>query len=132
MLIATLIIGAFNAGIAKADAKKGGNGLIYTNRSIIHAIHGSPNPVVDRMVKGARIVYVDKANGPAIYSYPSQVAHQSVEFNVQYIDTAHGPAIYSYPGHTNQHRLELVDKANEPVTPVITAISTGTSMFSIR
>ena len=107
-VIAALTVATLGTVPTKADSVDGTNALIYNNRAYVHAIQGSPNPVADSAVKGAEIVYVDKAYGQAIFSYPTNLAFQHTEFNVEYVDTAYGQAIYSYPNNNVKHHLNLV------------------------
>lgn len=132
-VIAALTIGASNVGVVKADSSVGVGSLIYDNSAYIYPIHGSPNPAADRKVQDAEIVYVNMAYGPAIYSYSSNVAFQSTDFNVHYIDTAHGPAIYSYPSNNPQpqHRLNLVSNVQSLDNRFVTPVSAMTSPNSI-
>jgi hypothetical protein len=95
----------------QADTTENANGLYYTNRAYVHAIAEQPNPIADEKIQDAEIVYVDKAYGQAIYSYPSNVNNTVTAFNVEYIDTAFGQAIYSYPNNTSKHHLDLVENA---------------------
>lgn len=93
-----------------AQTTEGTNALIYNNRAYVQSIGDSPNPVADRKVPNAKIIFVNTGYGPAIYSYPSNVAFQHTDFNVEYVDTAYGPAIYSYPyNNPNKHHLKLRD-----------------------
>ncbi|MGZ8184280.1 MAG: hypothetical protein ACXWT1_20235 [Methylobacter sp.] len=108
-VVSVLTLGALNAAAIKAETTEGANALMYNNSAYIHAIQDSPNPVADRKVENAEIVYVSKGSGPAIYSYPTNVSHQVTAFNVEYVETAYGPAIYSYPNNNVTHRLELSD-----------------------
>lgn len=107
-----LSLGVFNN--MKAETTGGSNTLVYNNRAYVHAIEGSPNPVVDWIVHNAEIIYVDKAYGQAIYSYPSNVSNQQTAFNMEYVDTAFGQAIYSYPNNHVMNRLELTDNTMIP------------------
>lgn len=111
-VIAVLTISALNVTLVKADTIPENGSLIYNNRGYVQAFQSYSNPIADYKVQGAEIIYVSYAYGPAIYSYPSSVAFQHTDFNVEYVDTAYGPAIYSYPSNRKaKHRLNLV--ANE-------------------
>lgn len=113
-VVAALAISALNAGTVLADTTDEGSGLIYNNRAYIHSIQGYPNPAADTKARNPEIVYVSLGNGPAIYSYPSNVAFLRTDFVVHYVDKAYGPAIYSYPMNTpvTHHRLNLVNNSN--------------------
>jgi hypothetical protein len=113
-LISALSLGAFNTTGSKAETTDGANALIYNNRAYVQDTAYAPNPAPAWKVQDAEIIYVDKAYGPAIYSYPSNVSNQHTAFNIEYIDTAYGPAIYSYPNNNVKHHLELVNNAVKP------------------
>jgi hypothetical protein len=72
--------------------------------SQINQLNPSPPnlPDVGIRVRNPQIVYVDRAYGPAIYSYPRVGQDIVTPFNVRYVNTAFGPAIYSYPGVYNE------------------------------
>jgi hypothetical protein len=108
-VIAALAIGSLNIDVAKAETTDDNSGLIYNSSAYIYPIQGAPNPAGDRKVKQPEIIYVNMAYGPATYSYPTTVAYQSTDFNVQLIDTAYGPAIYSYPSNKAHFHLNLVN-----------------------
>ena len=113
-VISVLAIATLNIGNLKAETTGDTNGLFYNNRAYVHAIADAPNPVADRLIENAEIVYVDKAYGQAIYSYPSTVKNTVTAFNVEYVDTAYGQAIYSYPNNNPKHHLDLADNASNP------------------
>jgi hypothetical protein len=110
-LISALTLSALGTVVVKAETSGATNTLIYNNRAYVHAIQSAPNPVADKTVQDAEIVYVDKANGQAIYGYPGNVAEQHTAFNVEYVDTAYGQATYSYPNNNPKHFLDLVDNS---------------------
>lgn len=128
-VISAITLSALNSAGIKAETSEGANTLIYNDRAYIHAIQDAPNPAVDRKAQNAEIVYVNRGYGPAIYSYPSNVAYQHTAFNVEYVDTAHGPAIYSYPNNNIKNHLELVDNAvhlgNRFIVPASTRIDSN-------
>lgn len=115
MVMSALVAGFINMGnVQAADTDEVGT-LHYDNRGYIQAIFGMPNPVGDTKSVFAKIAYADKAKGPAIYSYPSAVAFQETDFNVEYVDMAHGPAIYSYPSNNLvKPHLELSEATQQP------------------
>ncbi|GAB6140890.1 hypothetical protein JCM14076_16190 [Methylosoma difficile] len=82
--------------IANADTTASGT-IVYDSNAAIYSIHNSPNPVQAQVVEHAEMVYVNQANGPAIYSYPSRVEPKAVKLEMIYVDQAYGQAIYSYP-----------------------------------
>ncbi len=87
--------------IANADTATSGT-VVYDSTAAIYTIHNAPNPIPARVVENAEMVYVSQANGPAIYSYPSNVEQKPVKLQMIYVDQAYGPAIYSYP-HSHKH-----------------------------
>jgi len=107
--VSTLTLSLFVTANSQAETMEGINSLYYSNRAYVHAIPDEPNPVSDKRVNDAQIVYVDKAYGQATFSYPGNVRNSVTEFNVEYVDTAYGQAINSYPNNTVKHRLDLVD-----------------------
>lgn len=113
-VIPTILVaaGLLSASFAKAETPDQTESLIYNNRAFVHAIQDSPNPVADSTALNAKIVYVNKGYGQAIYSYPSNVAYQQTDFNVEYTDTAHGQAIHSYPNTNTRFKLQLVDNGD--------------------
>lgn len=108
-LVSALIISAMSPIGVKAQTSEGTSALIYTNRAYVHSIHNAPNPVADKTVPDAEIIYVNKGYGQAINSYPGYVPFQHTDFNVEYVDTANGRAIYSYPNNNPKHHLKLGD-----------------------
>lgn len=122
-VISALALATLSVANIKAETTGDTNGLFYSNRAYVHAISDAPNPVADRLIENAEIVYVDKGYGQAIYSYPSTVKNTATAFNVEYVDTAYGQAIYSYPNNSPKHHLELVDNASNPadrhIVPVV-------------
>ena len=128
-----LILSALDIAGAKAEttnATNATNAMIYNNRAYVQDIGYAPNPVAAWKVEDAKIIYVNNAYGPAIYSYLGNVSNQVTPFNVEYVDTAYGPAIYSYPNNNPKHRLELVDKlepTDQNVVPVTLTIRIGTA-----
>ncbi len=50
--------------------------VVYTNAAYTHAIPGAPNVAAETVSAHARVVYVDQAFGPAIYSYEGHHAHR--------------------------------------------------------
>jgi hypothetical protein len=113
-VISALAIATLGAANIKAETTGDTKGLFYSNRAYVHAIADAPNPVADRPIENAEIVYVDKAYGQAIYGYPSAAKNTVTAFNVEYVDRAYGQAIYSYPNNNPRHRLDLVDNASNP------------------
>jgi hypothetical protein len=109
-------------GITGANAET--NALIYNNRAYVQDIGYAPNPAPARKVEDAKIVFVNMAYGPAIYSYPHNVNHQVTAFNVEYVDMAYGPAIYSYPNNNPKHHLG-VDNSEGTDRNVVAAAQDG-------
>lgn len=106
--VSVLTAGAF----AFTHAEAAENGLYYNNRGFTNVIPGDVNSVSDVKSENPRIVYVNLAYGPAVYSYPVNTPSPQTEFNMTYVDMAYGPAIYSYPRngqdrHIPKHRLHL-------------------------
>jgi len=84
-------------GLIVATAHAGTNAeLIYQPHTAHHGIYGYPSSVPVEVSRSPELVYVDQANGPAIYSYRHAGKETAAAFNVEYVDTAAGPAIYSY------------------------------------
>lgn len=110
-------------GVTGANAET--NALIYNNRAYVQDIGYAPNPAPAQKVEDAKIVFVNTAYGPAIYSYPHNVNHQVTAFNVEYVDMAYGPAIYSYPNNNPKHHLELVDNSEDTDRNVVAAAQDG-------
>lgn len=127
-LMSVIIAGFINANYVQAnDLDKLGT-LNYDNCAYVHAIHDAPNPVNDKKVEFAKITYVDKAYGQAIYSYPSNIAFHEVDFNIGYVDTAYGQAIYSYPNNNSvQHHLELSAETQSLTENLIVPVALTTS-----
>lgn len=46
--------------------------VAYVNPAYTHAIPGAPNPVPATAPREVQTIYVDQADGPAIYSYPDR------------------------------------------------------------
>jgi hypothetical protein len=132
IVISALISGFINMNYVQADVEGEAGTLSYDNRAYVHAIPNAPNPVSAKKIEFAKIVHADKAYGPAIYSYPSAVAFQETDFNVEYVDTAFGQAIYSYPNNNPvKPRLELSAETQNPadnlIVPVVLNKSTVTT-----
>lgn len=130
--ISALISGFINMSYVQADVMNEAGTLSYDNRAYVHAIHNAPNPVSDKKVEFAKIVYADKAYGQATYSYPSNIAFQETDFNVEYVDTAFGQAIYSYPNNNPvKPHLDLSAETQSPadnlIVPVVLKKSTVTN-----
>ncbi|PPD48266.1 MAG: hypothetical protein CTY16_06050 [Methylobacter sp.] len=99
MITAVMVAMAIaNMATANADTQASGT-LIYDNSAAIYTIHNAPNPIAARTIANAEIIYVNTGYGPAIYSYPGNVPHQSHDVVIEYVDQAYGPAIYSYPSY---------------------------------
>lgn len=123
IVMSALVAGFMNISNVQANADEGG-GLYYDNRGYIQAIFGMPNPASDTKAIFAKIAYADKAKGPAIYSYPSAVAFQETDFNVEYVDTAHGPAIYSYSNNNPvKPHLDLSAVTQQPKDQAIMPVA---------
>ncbi|ESS67171.1 hypothetical protein MGMO_171c00130 [Methyloglobulus morosus KoM1] len=124
IVMSALVAGFMNMGNVQAADTEEGGALYYDNRGYIQAIFNAPNPVGDTKAIFAKIVYVDNAKGPAIYSYPSSIAFQETDFNVEYVDTAYGPAIYSYPSNNPvKHRLELNAETQNPENKLVVPVA---------
>lgn len=127
-VLSALVVGIINVGSVRADITDATGKLYYNNRAYVHAIHNAPNPVTDTKVGFAKIAYADKAYGQAIYSYPSNVAFQETDFNVEYVDTANGQAIYSYPNNNLvRPHLELSAETLSPVDKFIVPVALKSS-----
>lgn len=122
-VISALTISVLSSVGLNAGTVENNNTLIYNNRAFVHAIQDAPNPAGDKTVQNAEIIYVDKAYGQAIYSYPSNIPLQHTAFNVEYVDTAYGQAIYSYPNNNVKHRMKLVDNALNSESRFIVPVS---------
>ncbi len=124
IVISALVSGFINMSYVQAGLMDERGTLNYDNRAYVHAIHNAPNPVSGKGVEFAKIVYADKAYGQAIYSYPSNVAFQEIDFNVEYVDTAFGQAIYSYPNNNPvKPHLELSAATQNPEDNLIVPVT---------
>lgn len=106
-VVSALTLNAPSHAATNTDLTDTTNALVYNNRAYVQETGSVSNPDVSRRVENAEIIFVSNATGPSIYSYPSSVAHQATEFNVEFVDMAYGPAIYSYPNNNPKFHLEL-------------------------
>lgn len=44
--------------------------VLYDNPAYNRGVHSYPNPVAPKLIAKDHIVYIDKAHGQAVYSYP--------------------------------------------------------------
>jgi hypothetical protein len=131
LVMSALMAGFMNMGRVQAADVDETAALYYDNRGYIQAIFGAPNPAGDTKATFAKIVYADNAKGPAVYSYPSSIAFQETDFNVEYVSTAYGPAIYSYPSNNPvKHHLELNAETQNPENKLVVPVALTNSNIS--
>jgi hypothetical protein len=98
LIISGLILGllSLNAGANDRVNVQNSTPLTFNSHSINHNIYSYPNAIENKTSLQAELVYVSRANGPAIYSYSHSGTETTVPLYVGYVDTAYNPAIYSY------------------------------------
>lgn len=82
--------------------------VIYQSQSVSNSIYSYLNSIGGKLALKPKLIYVSRANGPAIHSYPLSVNEKAVSWNVEYVDTSFGPAIYSYGRTPNEAEVNVL------------------------